>query len=85
MDRRRLEVIIIGAGTGGLCLAQGLVADNVAANTYAIRLSHLFGENPEDRAFKNLLRRHYAGTIGLRSSRHEDNIANLVIENLVIG
>src|SRR5262252_7062770 len=34
MGRSRLEVIIIGAGTGGLCLAQGLAADNVAVRVF---------------------------------------------------
>jgi 2-polyprenyl-6-methoxyphenol hydroxylase-like FAD-dependent oxidoreductase len=34
MARKPLEVIIIGAGTGGLCLAQGLQADNIGVTVF---------------------------------------------------
>ncbi|MGH9765123.1 MAG: NAD(P)-binding protein, partial [Blastocatellia bacterium] len=34
MNSRRLKIIVIGAGTGGLCLAQGLKLDNVAIEVF---------------------------------------------------
>ena len=30
----RLKVMIVGAGTGGLCLAQGLKADGIAVQVF---------------------------------------------------
>ena len=35
MARKPLLVIIIGAGTGGLCLAQGLKAENIGVTVFA--------------------------------------------------
>ena len=32
--RKRLKVMIVGAGTGGLCLAQGLKADGIAVEVF---------------------------------------------------
>src|SRR5215468_4612642 len=61
MDRRRLEVIIIGAGTGGLCLAQGLVADNVAVRVFERDRS------PADRLQGYRLGINAAGSRALRS------------------
>jgi 2-polyprenyl-6-methoxyphenol hydroxylase-like FAD-dependent oxidoreductase len=34
MTKKPLKVIIIGAGTGGLCLAQGLRSDNIAVEVF---------------------------------------------------
>jgi 2-polyprenyl-6-methoxyphenol hydroxylase-like FAD-dependent oxidoreductase len=34
MSKKPLKVIVIGAGTGGLCLAQGLKSDNIAVEVF---------------------------------------------------
>jgi 2-polyprenyl-6-methoxyphenol hydroxylase-like FAD-dependent oxidoreductase len=34
MPRKSLQVVIIGAGTGGLCLAQGLKAENIGVTVF---------------------------------------------------
>lgn len=34
MPKKPLKVIVIGAGTGGLCLAQGLRSDNIAVEVF---------------------------------------------------
>jgi len=41
MDRKPLSVAIIGAGVGGLCLAQGLKASGVATDVFERATPHL--------------------------------------------
>jgi 2-polyprenyl-6-methoxyphenol hydroxylase-like FAD-dependent oxidoreductase len=59
-----LKVTIIGAGTGGLCLAQGLKSDNIAVEVFER------DDSPTDRLQGYRLSINRAGSEALKSCLH---------------
>src|SRR5215469_17397772 len=72
MPGKRLKVIIVGAGTGGLCLAQGLKSDNIAFDVFERDYS------PTDRLQGYRLSINATGAGALRSCLPADLFQKLV-------